>query len=217
MAQHVRAHFEAHPSVILGGLTFRQIFPCIRTASLRTGVSVSGKANFVRGDKGGKAFPRIHRDASRDVAHANKSANLLLAPELSLPPVPLPCAQEADANAIVAATIAIITIDFSILASHEQAVLPLPCATTLFNRRRKRNFQGRDKEAETAQEIQSFRKLADELRIQVAVKYLRDTVMTKEDIATAMGFSDPANFRHAFRRWTGKTPGEFRRGARRTL
>jgi AraC-like DNA-binding protein len=63
----------------------------------------------------------------------------------------------------------------------------------------------------------SFRKVVDELRTQVAVKYLRDTVMTNEDIATAMGFSDPANFRHAFRRWTGKTPGEFRRGARRTL
>ena len=57
----------------------------------------------------------------------------------------------------------------------------------------------------------SFRKLVDELRAQVAVKYLRDTVMTNEDIATAVGFSDPANFRHAFRRWTGKTPGEFRR------
>jgi AraC-like DNA-binding protein len=63
----------------------------------------------------------------------------------------------------------------------------------------------------------SFRKVVDELRTQVAVKYLRDTVMTNDDIATAMGFSDPANFRHAFRRWTGKTPGEFRRGARRTL
>ena len=63
----------------------------------------------------------------------------------------------------------------------------------------------------------SFRKLVDELRAQVAVKYLRDTVMTNEDIATAVGFSDPANFRHAFRRWTGKTPGEFRRGARRAL
>ena len=63
----------------------------------------------------------------------------------------------------------------------------------------------------------SFRKLVEELRTQVAVKYLRDTVMTNEDIATAMGFSDPANFRHAFRRWTGKTPAEFRRGGRRTL
>jgi transcriptional regulator GlxA family with amidase domain len=51
----------------------------------------------------------------------------------------------------------------------------------------------------------------------VAVKYLRDTVMTNEDIATAVGFSDPGNFRHAFRRWTGKTPSEFRRGCRRAL
>jgi AraC-like DNA-binding protein len=31
----------------------------------------------------------------------------------------------------------------------------------------------------------SFRELVDELRAQVAVKYLRDTVMTNEDIATA--------------------------------
>jgi AraC-like DNA-binding protein len=57
----------------------------------------------------------------------------------------------------------------------------------------------------------SYRKLVDELRTQVAVKYLRDTIMTTEDIATAVGFCDPANFRHAFRRWTGKTPVEFRR------
>jgi AraC-like DNA-binding protein len=59
----------------------------------------------------------------------------------------------------------------------------------------------------------SFRDLLDELRSQVAIKYLRDTVMTSEDIAVALGFSDAANFRHAFRRWTGKTPSEFRHGA----
>jgi AraC-like DNA-binding protein len=59
----------------------------------------------------------------------------------------------------------------------------------------------------------SFRELLDELRSQVAIKYLRDTVMTSEDIAVSLGFSDAANFRHAFRRWTGKTPSEFRRRA----
>jgi AraC-like DNA-binding protein len=57
----------------------------------------------------------------------------------------------------------------------------------------------------------SFRELLDELRSQVAIRYLRDTVMTSEDIAVSLGFSDAANFRHAFRRWTGKTPSEFRR------
>jgi AraC-like DNA-binding protein len=56
----------------------------------------------------------------------------------------------------------------------------------------------------------SFRQLANEIRIHVALRYLRETRMTTQDIAFALGFSDAANFRHAFRRWTGKTPSEFR-------
>lgn len=56
----------------------------------------------------------------------------------------------------------------------------------------------------------SFQELVDELRMQLAVKYLRDTGMTSEDIALAIGFSDAASFRHAFRRWTNKSPSEFR-------
>ena len=59
----------------------------------------------------------------------------------------------------------------------------------------------------------SFRKLSDELRVYVALRYLRDTRMTNEDIAFALGFSEAANFRHAFRRWTGKAPNDFRREA----
>ena len=57
----------------------------------------------------------------------------------------------------------------------------------------------------------SFRELSDELRVHVALRYLRETTMTMEHIAFALGFSDSANFRHAFRRWTGKAPYEFRR------
>ena len=60
----------------------------------------------------------------------------------------------------------------------------------------------------------SFRDVMDELRSEMAVKFLRETVMTNEDIAVALGFSDAANFRHAFRRWTAKTPSEFRLGSR---
>lgn len=63
----------------------------------------------------------------------------------------------------------------------------------------------------------SFREIAEQLRTQLAIKYLRDTDLTVEDIAFALGFSDAANFRHAFRRWTGKSPNELRSrsGARR--
>jgi AraC-like DNA-binding protein len=56
----------------------------------------------------------------------------------------------------------------------------------------------------------SYRQLTDELRRDVAINYLRETAMTVEDIAYALGFSDPANFRQAFRRWTSATPQQFR-------
>lgn len=57
----------------------------------------------------------------------------------------------------------------------------------------------------------SFRDLLDELRMQIALKYLRKTRLANEDIALALGFSDAANFRRAFRRWTSKSPSEIRR------
>jgi AraC-like DNA-binding protein len=65
-----------------------------------------------------------------------------------------------------------------------------------------------------SEENTSFRALLDDLRMQVAIKYLRDTNLTIEAIAAALGFSDAANFRHAFRRWTGRPPQEFRNHSR---
>jgi AraC-like DNA-binding protein len=56
----------------------------------------------------------------------------------------------------------------------------------------------------------AFRKLMDELRMEVAVKYLRDTELTVDDIAYSLGFSEAAIFRRAFRRWTSRSPREFR-------
>jgi len=60
------------------------------------------------------------------------------------------------------------------------------------------------------QQSTSYQELLDEVRTQAAAKYLQKTTMTNEDIAFALGFSDAANFRQAFRRWTKKTPSEFR-------
>jgi AraC-like DNA-binding protein len=56
----------------------------------------------------------------------------------------------------------------------------------------------------------SFRGLLDELRKQIALKYLRTTKLANEDIAVALGFSEAANFRRAFHRWTNKAPSEIR-------
>jgi AraC-like DNA-binding protein len=51
----------------------------------------------------------------------------------------------------------------------------------------------------------------DELRRDVAIRYLRETDLTVEEIAESLGFSDAANFRQAFRRWTKAAPCEFKR------
>ncbi|MFB9269830.1 AraC family transcriptional regulator [Bradyrhizobium erythrophlei] len=56
----------------------------------------------------------------------------------------------------------------------------------------------------------SFRGLRDELRTQIALKYLRSTSLANDDIALALGFSDAANFRRAFHRWTNKAPSQIR-------
>jgi len=57
----------------------------------------------------------------------------------------------------------------------------------------------------------TYREILADVRRTLALDYLRKTRMTTEDIASRLGYSDAANFRHAFLRWTGKTPHEYRR------
>jgi len=56
----------------------------------------------------------------------------------------------------------------------------------------------------------SYRKVLAEVRMQLAIGYLRKTLMTNDEIAARLGYSDAANFRHAFTRWTYKNPSDFR-------
>lgn len=57
----------------------------------------------------------------------------------------------------------------------------------------------------------SFRQIVDEVRCTSAQQYLRDTDMALAEMATALGFSDHASFNRAFKRWTGSSPGAYRR------
>lgn len=56
----------------------------------------------------------------------------------------------------------------------------------------------------------SFQLLLDGIRKARALELLANPAMTVEQIAHAVGFTDPHNFRRAFRRWTGTTPGVMR-------
>ena len=57
----------------------------------------------------------------------------------------------------------------------------------------------------------SYSDLLTDVRRALAVDYLSATQFSAEEIASALGFSDAVSFRHAFKRWTGVTPNDFRR------
>jgi AraC-like DNA-binding protein len=59
-------------------------------------------------------------------------------------------------------------------------------------------------------EKSSFTQVSDDVRCSLAKEYLQTTKLSTEDLAELLGFGDAANFRHAFRRWTGTTPTKFR-------
>ena len=52
----------------------------------------------------------------------------------------------------------------------------------------------------------TFEQLLDELRHRLALKLLRDQQMPVKQAAWRLGFSDPAAFSRAFKRWTGTAP-----------
>ncbi|WP_206179188.1 AraC family transcriptional regulator [Variovorax sp. RKNM96] len=56
----------------------------------------------------------------------------------------------------------------------------------------------------------TYRGILAGVRQMLAIEYLRKTRMTNEEIASRLGYSDAANFRHAFVRWTGRSPRDYR-------
>ncbi len=52
----------------------------------------------------------------------------------------------------------------------------------------------------------SFRTLLDESRYRIARQLLRDTLLSVEDLAIALGYADATAFSRAFRRWSGTSP-----------
>jgi AraC-like DNA-binding protein len=56
----------------------------------------------------------------------------------------------------------------------------------------------------------SYNQILEGVRRKLAISYLLDTPMTTEAISEKLSYSDAANFRHAFKRWTGTGPKAFR-------
>jgi len=61
-----------------------------------------------------------------------------------------------------------------------------------------------------AQEGTTFGEILDRLRNNLALRYLRDRRMTLQQVAWQLGYSEIGAFNHAFKRWTGTSPGRAR-------
>jgi AraC-like DNA-binding protein len=61
-----------------------------------------------------------------------------------------------------------------------------------------------------AEENTSFQDVLDEVRFGLATEYLTETPLPLQEVSTLLGYSDPGNFTHAFKRWAGTSPSAFR-------
>jgi AraC-like DNA-binding protein len=57
----------------------------------------------------------------------------------------------------------------------------------------------------------SYRDILESVRQQLAISHLRDNQLSLQELAFMLGYGDLANFRRAFKRWTGAPPSIYRR------
>lgn len=67
-----------------------------------------------------------------------------------------------------------------------------------------------------AEEGSGYREILNDTRRDLALTYIRDTELAFGEIAFLLGFASAEAFQRAFKRWSGRTPGEFRRSQRHT-
>ena len=72
------------------------------------------------------------------------------------------------------------------------------------------NYSVRTLRRYLSEEGNSYRQLVNEIRQQLAQDYL-ETRIPIEQIADMLGYAEPTNFSHAFKRWTSLSPQQYRK------
>ena len=78
----------------------------------------------------------------------------------------------------------------------------------------KLNMTSRTLRRRLARENSSYQEILAEVRYELAREYLATSSLPMEEISQLLGYSAPANFSNAFKRWHGSSPREFRQVAR---
>lgn len=61
-----------------------------------------------------------------------------------------------------------------------------------------------------AEEQLTFKQVLDDTRRELALQYVRDPTVSINEMTYLLGYSEPANFSRAFKRWTGQPPSAMR-------
>jgi AraC-like DNA-binding protein len=78
---------------------------------------------------------------------------------------------------------------------------------------RELGLSARTLQRKLAEEATSFRAVVDDVRRDLARRYVAESDASPGEIAAALGYADAPTFHRAFRRWTGETPRTVRRGS----
>ena len=80
---------------------------------------------------------------------------------------------------------------------------------------RRMGMSGRTLQRSLGREGTEFQALLEQVQFEAAKRLLALDSSSTDEIAFVLGFSDRTTFHRAFRRWSGTTPGEFRKDATR--
>ncbi|MEH6579930.1 MAG: AraC family transcriptional regulator [Amphritea sp.] len=72
------------------------------------------------------------------------------------------------------------------------------------------NLSMRSLQRKLKEQGSSYKLLVDDVRKQLALQYIKQSHITIGEISYRLGFTHASNFYRAFKRWTGKTPAQWR-------
>ena len=72
------------------------------------------------------------------------------------------------------------------------------------------NVSQRSLQRKLREQGMTYTQLVDSTRQELSLQYVRDPSYSFNEVAFLLGFTEPANFSRAFKRWYGQTPSEFR-------
>ena len=107
----------------------------------------------------------------------------------------------ADGDAVVGKVTAL--VERTILKGHQPKIAPVAGELA---------FSVRKLQLLLQEEGTNFREVVNDARKHLAKRFLRQPDTTLCDVAFLLGFSEQSAFNHAFRRWTGQTPRQYREG-----